>query len=87
FSICLQSYSGFSNISLSTIFTLFPYLSLYFYGIEISIEKAFILQINRTEYRSIELLKERYDELYFNSSIYRQIELSRCRQIDKSNDR
>ncbi|KXA36513.1 hypothetical protein HMPREF3226_01866 [Prevotella corporis] len=84
FFICLQSYGGFSNISLSTIFTLFPYLSLYFYDIEISIEKAFILQIKRTEYRSIKLLKERYDELYFNSSIYRQIELSRCRQIERS---
>ncbi|EFA44344.1 hypothetical protein HMPREF0645_1243 [Hallella bergensis DSM 17361] len=87
FSICLQSYGGFLNISLSAIITLFHYLSLYFYDIKISIEKAFILQIKRTEYRSIKLLKERYDELYFNSSIYRQIELSRCRQIDKSNDR
>ena len=79
----LQSYGEFSNISLSMIFTLFPCISLYFYRIEISIEKAFILQIKRIEYRSIELFKERYDELYFNSSIYRQIELSRCRQIDK----
>ena len=79
----LQSYGEFSNISLSMMFTLFPCISLYFYRIEISIEKAFILQIKRTEYRSTELFKERYDELYFNSSIYRQIELSRCRQIDK----
>jgi len=40
----LQSYGGFSNISLSMIFTLFPCISLYFTGIEKSIEKAFILQ-------------------------------------------
>ncbi|ERJ72678.1 hypothetical protein HMPREF9148_02853 [Prevotella sp. F0091] len=48
YSICLQSYGRFSNISLSMIFTLFPFISLYFYRIEISIEKAFILQIKRT---------------------------------------
>jgi len=53
----LQSYGRFTNISLSMIFTLFPCISLYFYRIEISIEKAFILQIKRTEYRSIELFK------------------------------
>jgi len=47
-SICLQSYGRFSNISLSMIFTLFPFISLYFYRMEISIEKAFILQIKRT---------------------------------------
>ncbi|KXB74841.1 hypothetical protein HMPREF1860_01949 [Prevotella amnii] len=32
FSICLQSYGRFSNISLSMIFTLFPCISLYFTG-------------------------------------------------------
>ena len=48
FSIRLQSYGVFPNISLSMIFTLFPFISLYFYRMEISIEKAFILQIKRT---------------------------------------
>jgi len=48
----LQSYGEFSNISLSMIFTLFPCISLYFTGIEKSIEKAFILQTERADNRS-----------------------------------
>jgi len=49
FSIRLQSYGGFSNISLSVIFPLFPHVSLHFTSIEKSIEKAFILQIERAD--------------------------------------
>ena len=52
FSIRLQSYGGFPNISLSMIFTLFPFISLYFTGIEKSIEKAFILQTERADNHS-----------------------------------
>jgi len=52
FSIRLQSYGGFPNISLSMIFTLFPFISLHFTGIEKSIEKAFILQTERADNRS-----------------------------------
>jgi len=52
FSIRLQSYGGFPNISLSATFTLFPFISLYFTGIEKSIEKAFILQTERADNRS-----------------------------------
>jgi len=52
FSIRLQSYGGFPNISLSTTFTFFPYISLHFTGIEKSIEKAFILQTERADNRS-----------------------------------
>ena len=55
----LQSYGEVSNISLSAIFTLFPFISLYFTGIEISIEKAFILQTERADNRSNERSKGR----------------------------
>ncbi|EGC87623.1 hypothetical protein HMPREF9303_0810 [Prevotella denticola CRIS 18C-A] len=52
FSIRLQSYGRFLNISLSEIFTLFPFISLYFTGIEKSIEKAFILQTEQADNHS-----------------------------------
>jgi hypothetical protein len=52
FSIRLQSYGRFPNISLSATFPLFPFISLHFTGIEKSIEKAFILQTERADNRS-----------------------------------
>jgi len=52
FSIRLQSYGRFPNISLSAIFPLFPHISLHFTSIEKSIEKAFILQTERADNRS-----------------------------------
>jgi len=57
--IRLQSYGGFLNISLSEIFTLFPFISLHFIGMEISIEKSFILQTERTNNLSMVLSEER----------------------------
>jgi hypothetical protein len=87
FPIRLQSYGGFSNISLSKIFTLFPFISLYFTGMEISIEKAFILQTERADNRSEVLSEERQDGRYLNRSIHRQTEPSTYRQNDKQNDR
>ena len=47
FSICLQSYGRFSNISLSAKFTLFPFISLHFIGVIKSSEISFILQSER----------------------------------------
>jgi len=43
----LQSYGGFSNISLSEIFTLFPRISLHFIAVIKSAEISFILQSER----------------------------------------
>src|SRR3712207_1151866 len=74
FSIRLQSYGGFSNVSLSATFTLFPFISLCFTGMEISIEKAFILQTERADNRSAVLSEERQDGRYRNRSIRRQTE-------------
>src|SRR3712207_7907837 len=54
---------------------------------EISIEKAFILQTERADNRSAVLSEERQDGRYRNRSIRRQTEPSTYRQNDKQNDR